>query len=471
VFESKVPQRGGPTDLVIFGASGDLARRKIIPALHSVDGNAGGLRVVGTGRSDLTREAFREVVGEASGSAALAAGADWVRLDYDSSDSYADLGKRLGQGRAVVFYLATPPQTFGSILTGLGEAGLAGRDKPNQRIVVEKPLGQDAPSARRINQQLMQLFTEDQVFRIDHYLAKDTVQNVLAFRFSNSIFEPVWNRTAVQSIEITAAEEIGIVNRAGYYDRIGAVRDMIQNHVLQVLALVTMEPPTTFDPADIRKAKLELLRAVEPLDPASGVRGQYEGYLDEKGVDPDSRRETYAAAKVVIENWRWDGVPIFIRTGKSLRRQVTEVVVRWRDAPQLAVGGHRQRPIPTLLVIRFQPDEGITLRIGAKRPGPRFEMVPAGMKLEYRRLARTPLPDAYDNVLSEVLAGGHTVFPGGREIERSWEIVDPLVAAWEAGGHPETYARGSWGPGAADDLVTANGGIRWVNSGDEPGTA
>ncbi|HVD01638.1 MAG TPA: glucose-6-phosphate dehydrogenase [Candidatus Dormibacteraeota bacterium] len=463
--------RRAPTDLVIFGASGDLARRKIIPALHSLDGNMGGLRVLGAGRSDISRAGFQEIVTEASGSAALGAEADWVRLDYDSPASYSDLKERLGHGRGVVFYLATPPQTFGSILGALSEAGLASRDNANQRIVVEKPLGQDAPSARRLNQQLRELFSEDQVFRIDHYLAKDTVQNVLAFRFSNSIFEPVWNRTMVQSIEITAAEEIGIVNRAGYYDRIGAVRDMVQNHVLQVLALVTMEPPTTFDPADIRKAKLELLRAVEPLDHNAAVRGQYEGYLDENGVDPDSRRETFAAARVSIENWRWDGVPIFIRTGKSLRRQVTEVVVRWRDAPQLAVGGRRQRPIPTLLVIRIQPDEGITLRIGAKRPGPRFEMVPAGMKLEYRRLARAPLPDAYDNVLSEVLAGGHTVFPGGREIERSWEIVDPLVSAWEAEGHPETYERGSWGPGAADDLVIANGGIRWVNSGDEPGTA
>jgi glucose-6-phosphate 1-dehydrogenase len=466
-----IPHRSAVTDLVIFGASGDLARRKIIPALHSVNGNLGGLRVLGAGRSEMSRETFQQLVGDASGSPELGSSAEWIQLDYDSPESYGELRRRLDPARGVVFYLATPPQTFGSILSALSEAGLAGKDHPDQRIVVEKPLGQDAASASRLNAQLGELFNEDQVFRIDHYLAKDTVQNVLAFRFSNSIFEPVWNRTMVQSIEITAAEEIGIGNRAGYYDRIGAVRDMIQNHVLQVLALVTMEPPATLDPVDIRKAKLELLRAVEPLDPRAAVRGQYEGYLDEKGVDPESRRETYAAAKVAIENWRWDGVPIFIRTGKALRRQVTEVVVRWRDAPQLAVGGRRQRPIPTLLVIRIQPDEGITLRIGAKRPGPRFEMVPAGMKLEYRRLARSPLPDAYDNVLSEILAGGHTVFPGGKEIERSWEIVDPLIEAWENEGHPETYGKGSWGPGAADDLVSGHGGGRWVNSGDEPGTA
>jgi glucose-6-phosphate 1-dehydrogenase len=460
------------TDLVIFGASGDLAKRKIIPALESLNGSSGGkLRVLGAGRSEMSREQFQALVLEATKSPGLAAGAQWVKLDYDAPASYAELRRVVGEGSSVVYYLATPPRTFSGILDALSEAGLAGRDLPGEhRIVVEKPLGQDAPSARRLNQQLKDLFNEDQVFRIDHYLAKDTVQNVLAFRFSNSIFEPVWNRTMIQSIEITAAEEIGIEQRAGYYDTIGAVRDMVQNHVLQVLALVTMEPPTTFDPADIRKSKLELLRAVEPLDPNHAVRGQYQGYLEEHGVEPDSTRETYAAARVSIENWRWDGVPIFVRTGKALRRQVTEVVVRWRDAPQLAVGGRRQRPIPTLLVIRIQPDEGITLRIGAKRPGPRFEMVPAGMKLEYRRLARTPLPDAYDNVLSEVLGGGHTVFPGGKEIERSWEIVDPLIETWEASGHPETYEKGSWGPGAADDLVSVAGG-RWVNSGDEPGTS
>jgi glucose-6-phosphate 1-dehydrogenase len=249
------------------------------------------------------------------------------------------------------------------------------------------------------------------------------------------------------------------------------MRDMVQNHVLQLLALVTMEPPTTFDPADIRAAKAELLRAVQALDPGTAVRGQYEGYLETEGVAPDSRRETYAAARVVVENWRWEGVPIFIRSGKALRRQLTEVVVRFRDAPHLRVGGRRQRGIPTLLVIRFQPDEGILLRIGAKRPGTPFEMVPAGMKLEYKRLARRELPDAYVNVLKEILAGGHTVFPGAREIERSWEIVDPVIHGWEADGHPETYRPGSWGPGLAADLVASNGGGRWITSDDEPGTA
>jgi len=370
-----------------------------------------------------------------------------------------------------LFYLSTVPQLFQPIAEGLGNAGLADEEDGFRRIVVEKPFGRDLVSARALDEHLHRFFREHQIFRIDHYLAKDTVQNVLAFRFSNSLFEPVWNRTMIESIQITAAEEIDIGQRAGYYDGIGAVRDMVQNHVLQLLALVAMEPPSTFDPSDIRKAKLELLRAVEPLDPATAVRGQYEGYLDAEGVHPDSRRETYAAARVVIENWRWDGVPIFVRSGKALRRRATEVVIKLRDAPLLRIGGRRQRGIPTLIVIRVQPDEGITLRIGAKRPGPRFELVPAGMRLDYAKLTRATLPDAYENVLSEVLTGGHSAFPGAEEIELQWEIVDPLIKAWEAEGHPEVYPVGSWGPRTADDLVAAGGGGRWIVSGDEPGTS
>jgi glucose-6-phosphate 1-dehydrogenase len=462
-------RHGASTDLVIFGASGDLAKRKVLPALGRLRRDRH-IRVVGAGRSELSREAFQEVVSDATGSSELAAGATWVRLAYDDPASYEALRAEVnGSGDPVVFYLATPPSTFSSILGGLAGAGLSNRDR-NRSIVVEKPLGQDAGSARALNGQLQELFEESQTFRIDHYLAKDTVQNVLALRFSNSLFEPVWNRTMIESIEITAAEELDIRERAGYYDHIGAVRDMVQNHVLQLLALVTMEPPTTLDAIDIRKAKAELLRAVEPIDPANAVRGQYAGYLDTPGVSPDSRRETYAAARIEIENWRWQGVPIFIRTGKALRRQLTEVVVRLCDAPRLRVGNRRQRAIPTLLVIRFQPDEGILLRIGAKLPGARFEMVPAGMKLHYSGLSRRALPDAYDNVLSEILEGGHNVFPGAREIERSWEIVDPLLQAWEAEGHPDPYVKGSWGPGAADDLVASGGGGRWIVSGDEPGT-
>lgn len=454
-----------PVDLVIFGASGDLTRRKVLPALTGLEHRGAlprELRVIGAGRSQLTSEEFQKRV--------EAAPAEWVRLDYADPKSYEALKQRLDPSRTAIFYLATPPSAFRDVVRSLASAGLAGKDGAERRIVLEKPLGHDLASARELNRELAKVFDEPRIFRIDHYLAKDTVQNVLALRFSNSVFEPIWNRTLIETIQVTAAEDEGIGGRAGYYDRIGATRDMIQNHVLQLLALVTMEPPITFDPEDIRRAKRMALRAIEPFDPAYAVRGQYDGYADEDGVDARSRTETYAAAMVRFDNWRWDGVPVFIRTGKALRKRVTEVVIRFRDAPHLKLGGRRQRGIPTLLVIRIQPEEGISLRIGAKRPGARFEMVPAGMHLEYAKLSRAQLPDAYEHVLSEVIAGGHNVFPSGEEIELSWAIVEPLLKAWESDGYPEIYGQGTWGPGAADDLVAGMGGGRWINSGDEPGT-
>jgi glucose-6-phosphate 1-dehydrogenase len=459
-------------DLVIFGASGDLTHRKILPSLGRLVAREGqAVRVIGAGRSHKSTGDFRELVKQASGNQRLSETAEWVQIDYADPKTFTPLTEMLAGSSAVIFYLATPPETFSDIVAGLAQSGLAKKADTSRRIVVEKPFGHDFATAHKLNAELAAAFEEEQIFRIDHYLAKDTVQNVMALRFSNSLFEPVWNRTLIETILITVAEEEGIGKRAGYYDQSGAVRDIIQNHMLQLLALVTMEPPTTFDPEYVRRAKRAALRAMSPIDPSMAVRGQYEGYLDEDGVEPDSRRETYAAMRVSIDNWRWDGVPIFLRTGKALSKRVTEVVIKLRDAPMLRIAGRRQRGIPTLIVIRIQPDEGISLRIGAKRPGTKFEMLPAGMRLDYARLSKAPLPDAYENVLSEVLAGGHSAFPGAEEIELSWEIVDPLIEAWEADGHPETYTPGSWGPQAADDLVASAGGGRWIVSGDEPGTA
>jgi glucose-6-phosphate 1-dehydrogenase len=454
-------------DVVIFGASGDLAGRKVLPAIGAITPRRR-LRVVGAGRSDLTRERFRRTVEETTGSAELAATAEWVRLDYGQADSYSAL-KDVVTAPGAVYYLATPPSTFSPILTALATSGLTHK-ADQSRIVVEKPFGRDEASAHQLNLQLESLFDDSQVYRIDHYLAKDTVQNVLAFRFSNSLFEPFWNRMLIDSIQITAAEQLDVGERAGYYDGAGAVRDLVQNHLLQVLALITMEPPATFDAEDIGEAKTQLLRTVAPLDPATAVRGQYEGYLDADGVAPSSRRETYAAAQVRIDNWRWQGVPIFLRTGKALRRQLTEAIIRLKDAPHLLLDGDPVASIPTLLVIRFQPAEEVVLRIGAKPPGASFSLEPAGLRLEYAGLSRGRLPDAYENVLNEVLDGEHSVFPGPREIERSWAIVDPLMRAWEEEGRPLSYARGSWGPPAADSLIAAQGGGCWTTSGEEPGT-
>lgn len=330
-------------DLVIFGASGDLAQRKILPSLGRLVAREGQhVRVVGAGRSGKATDEFRQLVREGSGNEQLAAAAEWVKLDYATPATFAPLKELLTGSPCVIFYLATPPETFSDIVVSIVESGLAAKQDASRRIVVEKPLGHDLASAQKLNAQLAEAFDEEQIFRIDHYLAKDTVQNVLALRFSNSLFEPVWNRTLVESILITVAEEEGIGQRAGYYDQTGAVRDIIQNHALQLLALITMEPPTTFDAEYVRRAKRAALRAMLPIDPSTAVRGQYDGYQEEEGVAPDSRRETYVAARVAIENWRWDGVPIFVRTGKALKRRVTEVVIKLRDAPRAA----NRRPPP-----------------------------------------------------------------------------------------------------------------------------
>jgi glucose-6-phosphate 1-dehydrogenase len=459
------------TDVVVFGGSGDLATRKIFPAIRQLADRgelSTPLQVIGVGRSELSDERVQEMLGEAAQSAGVTG--KWIRLDYSSPDSYGPLKAEVEGSAAVIFYLATPPTTFKPIISALARTGLARKGDPTRRVVVEKPFGRDLDTALEIERTLSDAFEETQIYRIDHYLAKDTVQNTLAFRFSNGIFEPIWNRTLVDTIQLTVAEEGTIGSRAGYYDEAGAARDMVQNHVLQVLALILMEPPITLDAPNIRRAKIDALRAMRPIDPAEAVRGQYESYLEEPGVNRASRRETFVAARIHVDNWRWAGVPIFFRTGKALRRRVTEAVIRFKEAPTLSIDGQPQRGIPTLLLIRVQPDEGITLRIGAKLPGARFEMVPAGMSLEYSRLVNGELPEAYEHVLSELIAGGHSVFPSGEEIERSWEIVDSLLKAWEAGGHPERYVQGSWGPYGAAELISSGGGTRWIDPGDEPGT-
>jgi glucose-6-phosphate 1-dehydrogenase len=305
--QRKVPAVGAAADLVIFGASGDLTQRKILPSLgHLITRDGQSVRLIGAGRSHKSTADFRDEVKTASGNQRLSANAEWVQLAYADPATFTPLKELVANSPTVIFYLATPPETVSDIVAGLATSGLAKKSDATRRIVVEKPFGHDVASAHKLNDELAAAFEEQQIFRIDHYLAKDTVQNVMALRFSNSLFEPVWNRTLVENIQITVAEEEGIGKRAGYYDQSGAVRDIIQNHMLQLLALITMEPPTTLDPEYVRRAKRASLRAMSPIDPGFAVRGQYEGYLDEEGVARDSRRETYAAMRVSIDNWRPD---------------------------------------------------------------------------------------------------------------------------------------------------------------------
>jgi len=445
-------------DLVIFGASGDLAQRKILPSLKRLAAPGGmELRVIGAGRTAQTTAHFRDIVRTRSGSQRLAATAEWARVDYKSKATFLGLKKLVAGAEHVIFYMATPPETAGDIIRTLSQARLTSKGDPTRRIVMEKPLGHDLESARKLNEQLAKAFAEQQIFRIDHYLAKDTVQNVLAFRFSNSLFEPVWNRNLVETIQITVAEKEGIGKRAGYYDQNGAVRDIIQNHMLQLLALVTMEPPTTFDAEYVRRAKRAALRAMSPINPGLAVRGQYIGYLDEEAVANDSRRETYVALRVSIENWRWDGVPIFLRTGKALKRRVTEVVIKLRDAPHLRIGGNRQRGVPSLIVIRIQPDEGITMRFGSKVPGSAMEVRDVNMDFGYGIAFTESSPEAYERLILDVLLGDPPLFPRHEEVELAWKILDPVEAFWAKHGRPDPYPAGGWGPDTADDMMRRDG--------------
>ena len=473
---------------MIFGASGDLTARKLLPALGrlAADGAlAPEVSLIGVARTALTDEEFRSHcrrAAQASGPGVdrLIAGARYVAGSYDDPATYTALAEVVvegdehrGLGGNRVYYLATPPHLFGSIAVHLGGAGL---DKSPTggfvRLVIEKPFGWNEQSARELYATISSVFVEEQIFRIDHYLAKETVQNLLAVRFANAIFEPIWNRTWVDNVQITVAESIGVEDRGGFYETAGAMRDIVQNHVLQVLSLFLMEPPTSFHPEAIRDEKLKLLRAIRPF--AGGqdiarrtVRGQYArggtredpmpGYREEPGVDPVSSVETFVALRLDIDNWRWAGVPVYVRTGKRLPQRITEVAIEFQRPPQLPLFPGSD-PEPDALLLRVAPSEGLSIRFGAKVPGRSFDVRKASMDFAYTEGFPHRSAEAYERVIFDALLGDPTLFIRADEVGRSWRIVDPIIEYWAASTEPiPLYQAGTWGPREANNLIAADG--------------
>ncbi len=489
-----------PAVVVIFGASGDLTRRKLMPALQNLmvrEQLAAGTSIVGVGRSDLGHEGFCQRRAEAVQASAGDAGVDeraWKELQaglryvsggYDDPDTYEqlakvieDLDRNRGTAGNRLYYLSTPPGVFAEVVSQLGLLSLhrPGNGGTFARVVIEKPFGHDLDSARTLDCRLHEVLDEDQLYRIDHYLGKETVQNVLALRFANSIFEPVWNRRYVDSVQITVAEAEGVGHRAGFYEDAGALRDIVQNHLLQVLALTAMEPPVTMSPKGIRDEKVKALGSVDLLTPADVadevVRGQYRagwvggaqvpGYLEEDGVAPGSHTETYLAMRLHIDNWRWAGVPFYLRTGKCLPRRVTEVALQFSGVPHLPFASTQVTQLgPNALVLRIQPDEGITLRFGAKVPGQAFDVRSVSMDFSYGAAFAEEPPEAYERLLLDALLGDPTLFIRSDEVEQAWCIVQPLLDAWDDGAPPPApYEAGTWGPAEADHLLAA-GGHHW----------
>jgi glucose-6-phosphate 1-dehydrogenase len=480
-----------PTSLVIFGATGDLAHRKLLPALYNL-AHEGQLperfEMIGVGRRDQEHEEFRDCAldsiqrysrreSEPNVLEGLLEDMRYVQGQFDDDGVYAEVRRTLNEfdeqaGGTLdrIFYLSTAPEFFPLIAGKLGAAGLDKAAGANVRIVIEKPFGYDLASARKLNAQLLEVFEEPQIFRIDHYLGKETVQNLMALRFANSLFEPVWNRNYIDHVQITAAEDIGIEGRAGYYERAGALRDLVQNHMMQLLALLAMEPPTAFDADRVRDEKLKVLEAIVPPEvdqvASMAVRAQYGpgvvggvhvvGYREEKGVAPDSRTPTYAALRLHVSNWRWAGVPFYLRTGKRLARKLTEIAVILKPVPHIAFQSSGSVGIQAnQIVFTLQPDEGVSVSIGAKIPGPRMRIRPVNMEFRYGTSFLSESPEAYERLILDAMRGDATLFTRNDEIEALWGIIDPILNAWDEDRRSPIpqYESGSSGPDEADKLT------------------
>ncbi|OHB64128.1 MAG: glucose-6-phosphate dehydrogenase [Planctomycetes bacterium RBG_13_60_9] len=486
-----------PTAMVVFGASGDLAYRKLLPSLAQIH-NRGLLSehfcLLGCGRTEYSDEKFRQIAADAvrenAGNGSSEAPTAFLEKLYYLSGDYGDartydrlksrlaeLRKKHGIGACNLFYLSVPPVLYQTVIEHLGAAPLSGKGDPQcdmqARLVVEKPFGRDLQTALELNNTISKWFQESQVYRIDHYLGKETVQNIMIFRFANAIFEPLWNRNHIDNVQITIAETLGVEHRASYYDQSGALRDIFQNHMLQMLALVAKEPPASFEANHVRDEKVKLLQAVRPFEVAdlarSVVRGQYgpgpvggqqvPGYRSEEGVNPDSRTETFVAARLFIDNWRWNDVPFYLRTGKRLAKKNTEVVVTFKDIPHSLFGsaGLPHMP-PNVLIFQIQPEEGISLRFQAKRPGSKLCIGTLNMAFSYKSVFAVEMPEAYQRLLLDCMAGDQTLFTRFDGIKVSWELLMPVLEAWQrSSDRPFEYPAGSEGFPEADALLEADG--------------
>ena len=492
--DKRLPRIAGPCGLVIFGVTGDLARKKLMPAVYDL-ANRGllppGFALVGFARRDWADQDFGQVVYESVKQYArtpfreavwdrLAEGFRFVQGSFDDDAAFdnlastvADLDRVRGTGGNHAFYLSIPPSAFPVVCKQLARSGLSAQN-PEQwrRVVIEKPFGHDLRSARELNELVNDVFPEETVFRIDHYLGKETVQNILALRFANQLFEPIWNANYVDHVQITMAEDVGLGGRAGYYDGIGAARDVIQNHLLQLVGLTTMEEPVSFLPRTLRAEKVKVLSATRLAQPLSETtaRGQYTGgwqggqkvpgLLEEEGFAKDSITETYAAITLEIDTRRWAGVPFYLRTGKRLGRRVTEVAVVFKRAPHLPFDSTATEELgQNALVVRVQPDEGVTIRFGSKVPGTAMEVRDVTMDFRYGHAFTESSPEAYERLLLDVLLGEPSLFPTNEEVELSWQILDPVLEYWASGGRPDPYPAGTWGPESADAMMARTGRV------------